>query len=103
MNNIAVNIGDQLLGPGHFLTSLGGVGKLVTALSSDAMIIAGVILIFIIIIAGISMISASGDAQQYAKAQTMLTTGITGFVLVVAAWFIIKIIELVTGVHILTT
>ncbi len=96
----ANNIGDMLLGDSP-LKSLGGIGKLVSSLSANAIMIAGVILMIIIVYAAISMISAAGDAQQYERAQSILTSGIVGFIIVIAAWFIIKAIEISTGVSIL--
>jgi hypothetical protein len=100
MNKIAQNIGDTLLGNSPLKTTA-GIGRLVTALSSNAIVIAGVILVIMIVYAGISMISASGDPQQYERAQSILTAGIIGFIIVIAAWFIIKAIEASTGVSIL--
>jgi len=104
MNKLA-NIGTDLLGPSVLNPSgsndITPIGKLVYAFSSNAIVIAGVILIIMIIYSGISMVGASGDPQQFAKAQGILTSGIIGFVIVLAAWFIIKIVETSTGVSIL--
>lgn len=98
---IAFDIGDTFLGSGHFLTQLTGVSTLVSLLVSNILYLLGTVLIFIIVYAGMSMISASGDVQQFARARNILTAGVTGFIIVVAAWFIVKIIEGSTGVTIL--
>jgi hypothetical protein len=86
---------------GHFLSELTDVGDLASILLNNAIAIAGIVLIFIVIIAGIQMISASGDPQKAARARQMLTAGIIGFVLVLAAYFIVRLIELSFDVTIL--
>ncbi len=77
----------------HFLDNMGGVSELVSVGVSNAIVIAGIILIITIIYSGISMIGASGDSQQFARGKLILTSAIIGFVIVVAAWFIVKWIE----------
>jgi hypothetical protein len=102
MSNIAFNIGDVFLGDGdHYLKELTGAGSLMSTLLSNAIVIAGLVLIFIIIIAGIQMISGSGDPQKVARARQILTAGIIGFILIVAAFFIVRIIESSFGVSII--
>lgn len=101
MEKIAFNIGDIFFGSDHFLKEITGVGSLVSILLSNAIVIAGIVLIFIIVIAGIQMISGSGDPQKTAHARQILTAGILGFVLVVAAYFIVRLVESSLGVDIL--
>jgi hypothetical protein len=48
------------------------------------------------------MISAAGgDQRMFERARSVLTSGVVGFVLVIASWFIVKAVEFVTGVRIL--
>ena len=102
MDNLAFNIGDIFFGgPGHFLSRLTGVGELVSILLSNAIVIAGIVLLFLIVFAGIQMISGSGDPQKVAQARQVLTAGILGFILVVAAFFIVRLLESSLGIDIL--
>jgi hypothetical protein len=102
MDKLTFNIGEAFFGDsGHFLTQLTDVGELASILLNNAIVIAGIVLIFIIIIAGIQMISGSGDPQKAARARQILTAGILGFILVVAAYFIVKLVEVSFGVNIL--
>ena len=102
MEKISFNIGDSFFGPGaHFLKELTGVGSLASALLSNAIVVAGIVLIFLIVFAGIQMISGSGDAQKIDRAKQVLTAGVIGFILVVAAFFIVRLVERSLGVDIL--
>ena len=101
-NHIAFNIGDVFFGrPSNFLTKLTDLGLLVSIIASNAIIIAGVILIFLIIFAGFTMITGAGDPQKQHQAQQIMTWGVVGFILVVAAFLIIRIIEVSLGIDIL--
>lgn len=102
MEKIAFNIGDTFFNtPNHFLSDLPGLGTLVSILFSNAIVIAGILLVFLIIFAGINMISGSGDAQRVDHAKQILTAGIIGFVVVVAAFFIVRLVESSLGINIL--
>lgn len=97
-----VNIGEKFFGDGtHFLTEPSGVSTLVTIGVGDAMVFAGVILIILIIASGYSMISGSGDPGKMKQAQNILTYAVIGFILVIAAFFIVSLIERSTGITIL--
>lgn len=86
---------------GHFLTQLTDVGTLASILLNNAIMVAGIVLIFLIVIAGIQMISASGDPQKAARARQILTAGILGFILVVVAYFIVRLVQVSFNVNIL--
>lgn len=102
MQEIAVNIGDQYLGTGaHFLKQTTGVGMLVSVLLNNAIAIAGVVLIFLLIYAGSRMQSNWENPEAIKEGQKTITYSLLGFVVVVAAYLLIKIIESSTGVVIL--
>ena len=102
MEKIAFNIGESFFGPsGSFLTQLTGVGTLASVLLSNAIIIAGIVLIFLLIFAGIQIVSGSGDPQKIDQAKQIITAGIIGFILVVAAFFIVRLVESSLGLSIL--
>lgn len=98
MEKLSFNIGDAYFGGAHFLRTLGGVGSLATALLSNAIVIAGIILIFLIIISGIQMISSAGNPEKVGQARQIITTGILGFILIVAAYFIVKLVDSTLGI-----
>lgn len=104
MGKLAVDIGSSFFGSGgHFLSDLPGIGKLVSIIVSNAIIVAGIIMLFLMVFAGISMISggASGNPQKVAQGKQTATIAIIGFIIVFISYWIVQIIEQITGVDIL--
>lgn len=99
-NQLAVDLGTTFFQGDSPFTQMGGVSKLVSVIVSNSIVIAGVVLIITIIYAGTSMLTAAGNAQQFESSRLILTSAIIGFVIVVAAWFIVRAIETSTGVNI---
>ena len=81
------------------------LGDLVGNLVSAAIAIAGVIMVFLFIGGGLAMIAGagSGDAQGAAKGKQAVTYAIIGFIIVFTAYWIIRIIEIITGSTFLTS
>ena len=104
MNSLAqVNIGDRFLGQGAFLTQLTDIGGLVTIILRAAFAVAGIILIVLFIVGGISIISGAGsdNPENAAKGKQAITSALTGFVIVFSAYWIVRLIELITGLTLL--
>lgn len=100
MNQLAFNIGEAL-GLPNYLRTLTGVGQLVGILLSNSIVVAGVIFLFLVVFAGIGMLSAQGDPQKFAQAQNIITAAIVGFILIIAAFFIVRLIEQSLSINIL--
>lgn len=77
-------------------------GALINVLLPNALLIAGLILLIIIIIAGFGIMQSagSGDAEGAAKGKKALTYAVAGFVIIFTAFWIVKLIEFITGVKI---
>ncbi len=58
---------------------------------------AGVVLFFMIVIAGFSMIG--GDSKDKDKAKTTMTSAAIGFIVMFAAYWIMQIIQILTGTN----
>ena len=103
MNYLAFDIGEKLLGKGKFLTNPGDIGKLVSIIVSNAIIFAGVILIFLFVGGGIMMIVGAGsdNPDQAGKGKQAATSAVIGFIIVFAAYWIVQLISKITGVPIL--
>jgi len=57
--------------------------------------------VFIMFIAGaFQMITAGGEAKQLQKARKTLTAAVLGLVVFVGIWFILKLIQAITGVDV---
>ncbi|MEK7112910.1 MAG: hypothetical protein AAB875_06390 [Patescibacteria group bacterium] len=110
MNNLAqgtgVSIEEKFFGKsGGFLTNITDVGKLVSIIVSNAIIIAGIILLFLMVFGGISMIAGAGsqNPEQVAKGRQAVTSALIGFIIVFAAYWIVQLIGAITGINILGT
>ena len=108
MNYLAlINIGEKFfnLEPEQtgFLTEITDIGKFVSIIISNAMVIAGIILLFFMVFGGISMIAGAGsqNPEQVAKGRQAVTSALIGFIIVFAAYWIVQLIEVLTGVKIL--
>ena len=87
--------------PNHPLAQITGPSTLVSLFLSNSIIIAGVILLFTIVFAGYGIVGAGGNPQKVAASTKLLTYGIAGFLLIFAAYFIVTIIQTVTGTNLI--
>jgi len=107
MNYLAqVDIDQSFFGQvGHFLGDLNpgveGLGQLVSILLPNAIMVAGVVLVILIIIAGFYMITGAGDPQKIEQGKNIITAGIIGFIIIAVAFLIVRFIESTFGVSIL--
>ena len=102
MERVAFSLGEAFFGPGdHYLKGAGGLGMLVSVLLSNAVVIAGIVLVFLIIFAGIQMITGSGEPEKLDRARQIITAGIIGFILIISGFFIVRFLESSLGIDLL--
>lgn len=101
MEKIAVNIGEVFGSP---LGTSKTLGDLVSVILSSALALASVILLFLLILGGVGIIAGAGsnNPEQAAKGKQAATAAVIGFIIVFAAYWIIQIIEELTGIKILS-
>jgi len=63
--------------------------------------LAGLALFIMLIIGSFQMLTAGGEAKEIQKARKTLTSAIFGFVLFLGIWFILRLIQQITGVNVL--
>jgi len=61
--------------------------------------ISGVILLLVFIWAGYDFMTSEGNPEKIKSAQAKMTTGIIGIVLLVLAFLIVKVVELILGIR----
>lgn len=78
------------------------LGSLINVIMPNILTIAGIILFIIIIIAGFQFISKAGKLEpaELQKTSGIITATIIGFIIIVAAYWLVRIIEIITGVNI---
>lgn len=96
----AVDIGKEFAPIGTTFTTF---GQLVSVLLPNLYILAGLVLFFLLIFGGFSLImgGGGGNPQQAEKGKNAVTAAVVGFILIFVSWWIIQIIETITGVEIL--
>lgn len=80
------------------------VGELMTVVVTNAFVVAGILSFVILVIGGVQMVAGagSGDPKQAEQGKQALGAAVIGLVLVVLSYFIVQIIEIVTGLHIIS-
>lgn len=102
MEKIAVDIGEKFGSPWGKGTG-GGLADFVSVILSNAIAIAGVIMLLLILGGGIAIIAGAGqnNPEAAAKGKQAVTAAVIGFIIIFTAYWIIKIVEDITGLDIL--
>lgn len=93
---------DVSIGP-TFGSPFTQVGPLISVILFNAYIIAGVIVLFLLVFGGLGIIigAGSGDKQRVGQGRQALTAAIIGFLIIFASYWIIQLVEVITGFCIL--
>ena len=105
----AVNIGEDFLLQGNGNTSIGigsvaqfqSVGALITSWLPNIYILGGILVLILIIVSGFMWITNAGNIKKIEESQKILTFAIMGFVFLFASYWIIQIVQVLTGIPIL--
>ncbi len=94
---VTVNLKDSYSPP------FSNLGDLVATVVNNAFYLAGFLLVVLFIIGGYKIISSagSGDKNNLESGKKALTAAALGFAIIISSYFIIQIIEAITGVTIL--
>ena len=100
-NKIAVNIGTSFGSP---FGQEKGIGSLVSLILNISFVLAGVLILFFFVLGGIQIIQGAGknNPESVAKGRQAVTAAVLGFVIVFVAFWIIRVIELITGFNFIT-
>lgn len=93
---VAVDIGESFGSP---FGKTKEIGDLISIILNASFAVAGIIILFLFILAGISLIAGAGssDPQKIERGKKTLTSAIIGFIIIFGAYWIIRIIEIITG------
>ena len=99
-----VNIGELPLGNDVTIENkYSSIAPLISSILTNSITIAGIIFIGLILFGGFNMIASagSGDSKKAEQSKKTITSALIGFIVVFCAYFIIQIIETITGLNIL--
>lgn len=101
-----VDIGTDLKFQGGSAGSIAefqSIGGLISSWLPNIYILGGIIVLISIIASGLMWITNAGDQKKLEEAQKILTFAIMGFVFLFASYWIIQIIQVLTGIPILNS
>lgn len=93
----SINVdGQSIEGP---LKGINTVGDLINTLMKFLIPLAGIILLLVLIWGGYDFMMSGGNPEKVKSAKAKITTGIIGFVLLVLAYLIVRIISFIFGLQ----
>ncbi len=83
-------------------TTFKNFGDLINVIVKNVFVLTGVILFVLLIFGGLQFIisAGSGDKEGAAKGKNAITAAVIGFLIIFAAYWIVQIIEVITGIKI---
>lgn len=104
MKPLALEIGEQFwLRPGQGVeTQFNTFGDLISVLLPNIYVIAGFVLLVVLILGGLDFIIAAekSDTERLAQGRKKMITGLIGFLVIFASYWVIQLIEAVAGLEI---
>jgi len=106
VEKLAFNIGEQFwLKEGQGIerkTTYQSLGGLISVILPNVYVIAGIVAFVFVLVAGLMFIinAGKGEGEQAKKWQGTLTASITGLLIIFLSYWIIQIIEVITGIKI---
>lgn len=101
MKLLAIDIGSTFGSPfGRSAT----LGDLVSLIVRIGFVVAGLLVLFFILFAGFNIIAGAGsnNPESAKKGQQAASAAVLGFVVVFAAYWIVRLIEVISGVKIIS-
>ena len=77
-------------------------GALISGIVKNAFMLAGVISFILLLYGGFQVIVSAGDPKKTEQGRGAITGAVIGLLVVLGSFWIIQIIEVITGLHILS-
>jgi hypothetical protein len=103
--SLGVNPYDDPIGIGPQVTpytSEAGFYGILSVIFKNVFVIVGIILFIFIIVGGLGMIINAGNTEKQKQSSKTLGSAVTGFIIIMTAYWLIKIIEILTGTQIIS-
>lgn len=104
--DLAFDIGEALKIYGPSGSSIGtspwagGIFPIFWTIVKNLYVLTGIILLFFLIAGGIGMILNAGNAEKQKQSSQTLTSALLGYLIMFAAYWLVRIVEIVFGVDI---
>jgi len=85
----------------NFKFANGTVGGVVSSLLQYIYVIAGLILLIMLIMGGITLMTAAGDQNKTKQGYGMISSGLIGFLIIFISYFVAQIVQVALGVKFL--
>jgi hypothetical protein len=98
-----VNIGEEFKINSDGIAKTTGyesLGRVVSFILPNILLVAGLILFFIILFSGFTIITAGGDSEKMSQGSKTLTAAVAGFAIIIFSYWIMEIIKAITEVAI---
>lgn len=82
-------------------TAYPNISTLISNILPNIYILAGLILLFGIIFGGFTMIANAGNKEKQQQGKEVITKSLLGFGIIFASYWLIQIIQILTGINIL--
>jgi hypothetical protein len=103
---LAVDFGQTFGSPfgGTAGTTGSTLGDLVSLIVKLGFVVSGILILFFILMAGFQIVAGAGSGNPEAakKGQQAATSAVIGFVVVFVAYWIVRIIELIAGIKLIS-
>lgn len=83
----------------HYET--GGLFDIASVVLKNIYVVTSIILLFFIVGGGVSMILNAGNTEKQKQGSKTITSAVTGYFIMFASYWLIKLIEIITGLKIL--
>lgn len=96
------NLGDRLIFQGSSANSTySNASDLINAILPNVYVAAGLVIFFMVVLGGFLVMSAGSDTHKLEEGQKTITFAIIGLLVVFGSYWIIQIIQVLTGLQIL--
>ncbi len=99
------NLGDKLLFQGNSTatSTYPNASKLINAILPNVYVAAGLVIFFMIVFGGFTIVANAGNSEKTKEGSKIITSALVGLLVLFGSYWIIQIIQVVTGVQILNS
>jgi len=76
------------------------LGSVITGALPYVLVIAGLSLLIMLILGGVTLMTAAGDPAKSKSGYGYITAGLIGFLIIFVAYFVVQIVQVIFGISI---